>query len=78
VTTKALLIVTALIEVPTGLVLVVVPSWAVELLLDVGLPSPQAVVVARIGGGALLAVGVPCWLGGTASAAPKQVSSPGC
>jgi hypothetical protein len=49
VTTNALLVVTALIEVPTGLVLIVVPSWTAELLLGVGLSSPQALVVARIG-----------------------------
>ena len=63
VSTKALLIVTALIEAGTGAALLVVPSLTVELLLGEGLASPQALVVARIGGVALISVGVACWLG---------------
>lgn len=61
--TKALLIVTALIEVGAGSVLLVVPSLAVEFLLGNGLSSPQAIVVARIAGSALISVGFACWLG---------------
>ncbi len=60
--TKPLLIVTALIEVGTGIALLVVPSITVELLLGVGLASPQALVVGRVAGAALLSIGVTCWL----------------
>ena len=60
---KVLLIVTALIEVGTGALLLVVPSLTVKLLLGEGLSLPQALVVARIGGVALISVGVACWLG---------------
>ncbi len=60
--TKALLIVTALIEVGTGMALVVRPSLTVELLLGVGLSSPQALVVGRVAGAALVSIGVACWL----------------
>jgi hypothetical protein len=63
VSTKGLLIVTALIEVGTGAALLVVPSLTVELLLGVGLPSPQALVVARVASVALISLGVACWLG---------------
>lgn len=61
--TKALLIVTALIEIGTGLALLVAPSLSVEFLLGEGLSSPQALVVARVAGVALISVGVACWLG---------------
>jgi hypothetical protein len=63
VSTKALLIVTALIEVGTGVALLVVPSLTAEFLLGEGLSSSQALVVARVAGVALLSVGVACWLG---------------
>jgi hypothetical protein len=63
VSTRALLIVTALIEVGTGVALLVVPSLTAELLLGAGLASPQALVVARVAGVALISVGVACWLG---------------
>ncbi|MBI3407238.1 MAG: hypothetical protein HY040_02640 [Planctomycetes bacterium] len=55
--------VTALIEIGTGLALLVAPSLSVEFLLGEGLSSPQALVVARVAGVALISVGVACWLG---------------
>lgn len=61
--TKALLIVTALIEMGTGVALLVVPSLTAELLLGEGLSAPPALVVARVAGVALISVGVACWLG---------------
>jgi hypothetical protein len=61
--TWALLIVTALVEVGTGAALLAVPSLVAEVLLGVGLPSPQALVVARVAGAALVSVGVAGWLG---------------
>jgi hypothetical protein len=60
--TKTLLIVTALIEVGAGLALLAVPSFTAQLLLGEGLLAPQALVVARIAGAALISVGVMCWL----------------
>ena len=63
--TRTLLIVTAFIEAGAGGALLLVPSMAVEFLLGEGLTSPQALVVARIGGAALISVGVACWLGRT-------------
>jgi hypothetical protein len=60
---KALLIVTALLELGAGAALLMVPSLTAELLLGEGLSSPQALVVARIAGAALLSLALACWLG---------------
>ncbi len=53
---------TALIEVGAGLSLVSVPALVIWLLLGVREPSPEALVVGRVGGAGLLAIGVACWL----------------
>jgi hypothetical protein len=60
---KTLLVVTAAVEAGAGVALMVVPSWAAELLLGDSLSSPASLVVARIGGSALLSIAVACWLG---------------
>jgi hypothetical protein len=59
--TQSLLSVTALVEVGAGIALLVTPSLTVELLLGAGLFSPQSVVVGRVAGAALIALGVTCW-----------------
>ena len=56
-----LLWVTAVTEGGTGLVLLAVPSLVLLLLLGVTEPAPEALVVARVLGGALAAVAVACW-----------------
>jgi hypothetical protein len=56
-----LLVVTAVVEGGTGLVLLVLPSVPLALLLGVGPASPETGVVARLAGAALLALGVICW-----------------
>ena len=58
---KSLLAVTAAIELVGGMLLLAVPSWASKLLLGAELDSPQSLMVARIGGAGLLAIGVSCW-----------------
>jgi hypothetical protein len=57
-----LFIVTALLEVGTGLLLLFVPAVPLALLLGVGGAAPEALLVARVAGGALLAIGVASWL----------------
>jgi hypothetical protein len=57
-----LLKLTAIIEVATGLALLVVPSVVVQLLLGSPLDTSAAVTLGRVAGAALLALGVGCWL----------------
>lgn len=67
---KKLHTVTAVIEAGTGLTLLAVPSLVVTLLLGSPLDSPVAVMLGRVTGAALLALGLACWL------ARKDQSSP--
>lgn len=57
-----LLLVTAMLEGPLGLVLMLFPDAVVNLLLGAPLDTPAALVVARVAGAALLTMGVACWL----------------
>ena len=57
-----LLKLTAIIEAAAGLALMVVPSVVVRLLLGSELNAPTAVMLGRVAGAALLALGVACWL----------------
>jgi hypothetical protein len=50
----------ALLEIPVGLALLIVPSQLVSLLLGASL-SVAGLVVARLAGGGLLALGIACW-----------------
>ena len=59
---KRLLKLTAIIETATGLGLLAVPSVVVRLLLGSPLDTSAAVMLARVAGAALLALGVACWL----------------
>jgi hypothetical protein len=58
-----LLAVTAMGEGGTGLLLLAVPGVPLALLFGVEHAPPVAAFVARFAGGALLAIGVACWLG---------------
>lgn len=63
VKTRALLIVTAVVEVGAGIALLGMPSLAAEILLGEGLSGTPAMVLARIAGFALIALAAACWLG---------------
>jgi hypothetical protein len=60
--TRKLLIVTALVETPIGLMLLSSPPLVARLLLGASLELPPAVIVGRIAGAALLSLGAACWL----------------
>jgi hypothetical protein len=59
---QQLLIVTALVETATGLMLLVSPPLVAAFLLGASLDAPAALVVARIAGAGLLSLGCACWL----------------
>jgi hypothetical protein len=58
---RPLLLVSAIAEGPTGLAFLLVPNIPVWILFGLPLDNPLAMLIARIGGGALIAVGVACW-----------------
>jgi hypothetical protein len=59
---KKLLTITAIIEAATGLGLLAAPAVLVQLLLGGTLDTSAALTVARVGGTALVAISVACWL----------------
>jgi hypothetical protein len=59
---KALLTAVAVAELPAGVGLLVAPSAVVELLLGQALSLGASLVVARVAGIALVALGLACWL----------------
>jgi hypothetical protein len=59
---RTLLIVTAVAETATGLMLLLSPALVIAFLLGVSLVAPAALVVARMAGAALLSLGGACWL----------------
>jgi hypothetical protein len=68
-----LLMVTAIGEAGTGLLVMLLPSVAFALLLGVERASPEAIFVARLFGAALLAIGIACWLGRSDTPGPDQL-----
>ena len=58
----ALLLVIALLEVPTGLALLATPSLVVSVLLGTVLDPLSGMVVARVAGAAVLSLGLVAWL----------------
>jgi hypothetical protein len=59
---RRLLIATALVETPIGLMLLLSPALVARFLLGVSLDAPAALVVGRVAGAALLSLGSACWL----------------
>ena len=59
---RELLIVSALLEMATGLALLLSPPLVAAILLGASLDAPAAFVVGRMAGAALLSLGGACWL----------------
>ncbi len=59
---RTLFITTALMEAGTGVALLLSPSLVPKLILGASLDGPAALVIARLAGAALVAIGVACWL----------------
>jgi hypothetical protein len=59
---KILLTMMAIIEAPTGVALLVLPTVAAGLLVGASLDMPASLTVTRVAGAALLSLAVACWL----------------
>lgn len=69
-----LLLLTAIIEMMTGLLLLVLPPLPLDLLLGLKQVQPELLWVARLAGAAILAIGIMCCLARTDSQSPAQRS----
>lgn len=69
---RYLLIVTALAEVGTGLLLLLLPRFPLMLLLGIEQAAPEVGLISRVFGAALLAIGVACWLARGDQRSPAQ------
>ena len=56
------LIATAVVEIGTGVCLLVLPAVVFAAVLGIEQPGGDALFVGRLAGGALLAIGVACWI----------------
>jgi hypothetical protein len=59
---KKLLTVTAVVEIGAGLALLGLPSVTASLLFGAPLETSTAVSLARVGGAAILALSIVCWV----------------
>jgi len=59
---KTLLTITAALEAGTGVALAIAPSAVVLVLLGSRLDSPAGLIIGRVLGAALFALGAACWL----------------
>lgn len=67
---KKLFTVTALVEMAAGLPLLFAPAVVIWILLGVHAPSAEALVVGRIAGAGLFAIGIACWFARADSGSP--------
>jgi hypothetical protein len=59
---QTLLVYTAVLEVLTGIGLLLAPALLIRILLGAELSDPVAFTIARVGGSAIVAIGIMCWL----------------
>jgi hypothetical protein len=59
---RTLFIATAILEAPTGILLLLAPAFVVNLLLDSEISTNTELTICRVGGSAILALGIACWL----------------
>jgi phosphotransferase system glucose/maltose/N-acetylglucosamine-specific IIC component len=69
---KALLIVTAIVEVVTGLALLALPALVLAFLLGIQAAQTETLFVGRVAGAALLAIGVTSALARDDAGTPAQ------
>jgi hypothetical protein len=61
-TSKTLFTVTALIEILTGIGLILAPVLLVRILLGSEISTETEFTICRVGGSAIIALGITCWL----------------
>ena len=59
---RTLLVMMALFEAPLGVTLILAPARVTRLLLGIAVEGPPALVLGRVAGAAVLALGLACWL----------------
>ena len=69
---KELFLVTAIVEIATGLALLALPAIVLISLLGIQSATAETLVVGRIAGAALLAIGVACALARNEATLPAQ------
>jgi hypothetical protein len=69
---KHLLTVTASGEVVAGILVALSPSAVLSALLGIERAAPEAIVLARLFGAAIVAIGFGCWLGRSDTLSPAQ------
>lgn len=60
--TQTLLSYTAILEILTGIGLIVAPALLIHILLGAEINDPVVFTISRVGGSAILSLGVTCWL----------------
>jgi hypothetical protein len=70
---KLFLSVTAFVEIPTGLCLLILPAVPLALLLGIDHAPEDALFVGRLAGAALLAIGVASWIARNDSRTPAEL-----
>jgi hypothetical protein len=68
-----ILSVTALVECPTGLLLLLWPALVFALLFGWHLPAPETLVMGRIAGAGALSIGIASWLARDDARTPAQI-----
>ena len=58
---RTLLVMMALVEAPLGVTLILAPARVTRLLLGIAVEGPPALVLGRVAGAAVLALGLACW-----------------
>jgi len=69
---KLFLLITAFVEAATGFCLLLLPDVVFRLLLGVGQATAEAILVGRIAGAALLAIGIASWMARADTFTPAQ------
>jgi hypothetical protein len=59
---RTLLVFTAVLETLTGIGLLLAPALLIRILLGAEINDPVVITIARVGGSAIIAIGITCWL----------------